>query len=145
MGAVLFSGLGLQAAAAQDDPPRNRLNEKVKEPGILLPEQMPQFPGGFAKLLDELETSLKDPSKGPVVHNAGCWMVRFTVGADGEARAASVEPSPSNKISVNSPEGKAAQRALWSALKTVVPAPWKPGMQAGKPVAVAIELPLTLY
>jgi len=137
-------GLSSQAALAQDEPPRNRLNEKVKEPGILLPEQMPEYPGGFVKLLDELEASLKDPNVAPVVHNAGCWMVRFTVGADGEARAASVEPTPSNKISTNSPEGKAAQKALWAALKTVVPAPWKPGMQAGKPVAVAIELPLTL-
>ena len=145
IGALLLFGLGTQAAQAQDDPPRNRLNEKVKEPGILLPEQMPEYPGGFIKMLEELEARLKDPSAGPVVHNAGCWVVRFTVGTDGEARAASVEPSPHNKISPNSPEGKAAMRALWSAMRTVVPAPWKPGMQAGKPVAVNIEFPVTLY
>jgi len=144
LGAALLIGLGTQAAQAQDDPPRNRLNEKVKDAGILLPEQMPQYPGGFVKLLDNLEASLKDPNAAPVVHNAGCWMVRFTVGVDGEARAASVEPSPSNKISPNSPEGKAAQRALWAAMKTAVPAAWKPGMQGGKPVATAIELPLVL-
>jgi hypothetical protein len=71
-------------------------------------------------------------------------MVRFTIGTDGEARAASVVPSPSNKISPTSPEGKAASQALWNALREVVPAPWKPGMQAGKLVAVNILLPIVI-
>jgi hypothetical protein len=143
-GVALFLGCLGHVATAQEDPPRNRLNEKIKEPGILLPEQMPEYPGGFVKLLEDLEANLKDPSAGQVVHNAGCWMVRFTVGADGEARAASVEPSPHNKISPSSPEGKAAMKALWTAMRAVVPAAWKPGMHGGKEVAVNIELPLTL-
>ena len=136
--------LASQAAMAQDDPPRNRLNEKTSEKAVELADQMPQYPGGYGKLLDELEANLKGGEGRPGVRNAGCWMVRFTVCTDGQARAASVVPSPSNKISPTSPEGKAASQALWSAMREVVPAEWKPGMQAGKPVAVNILLPIVL-
>ncbi len=141
---TLAGALTTQPALAQDDPPRNRLREKSTEAAVELAEEMPQYPGGYVKLLDELEANLKGTESRAPVHNAGCWMVRFTVGTDGEVRAASVAPSPSNKISATSPEGKAASQALWAAMREVVPAVWKPGLQAGKPVAVNILLPIVL-
>lgn len=136
--------LAAQAAWAQETSDAQHLLDKNLETALELPEQMPEYPGGFNKLLDDLESTLKAPTKGQPVHDAGCWMLRFTVGSDGLARAASLSPSPSNRLSANSPEGKLASQALWAAVREVVPAPWKPGMHGGKPVAVNIVLPVVL-
>ena len=136
-----FSTLAVRAQEASD---ARHLLDKNQEAALDLPEQMPEYPGGFNKLLDDLEGTLKAPAKGQPVHDAGCWLLRFTVGTDGVVRATSVSPSPSNRLSANSPEGKLASQALWAAVREVVPAPWKPGMHGGKPVAVNIVLPVVL-
>jgi hypothetical protein len=141
---IVFFGFSTQAAWAQEATEARHLLDKNLEATVELPEQMPEYPGGFNKLLDDLEGTLKAPAKGQPVHDAGCWMLRFTVGTDGVVRATSVSPSPSNRLSANSPEGKLASQALWVAVREVVPAPWKPGMHGGKPVAVNIVLPVVL-
>ncbi|MDO7873411.1 hypothetical protein Q5H93_01620 [Hymenobacter sp. ASUV-10] len=133
-----------RVARAQENADAQHLLDKNLETALELPEQMPEYPGGFNKLLDDLEGTLKAPAKGQPVHDAGCWMLRFTVGTDGVVRATSVSPSPNNRLSANSPEGKLASQALWVAVREVVPAPWKPGMHGGKPVAVNIVLPVVL-
>lgn len=141
---TVFLSFSTQTAWAQEDSDARHLLDKSLEVAMELPEQMPEYPGGFNKLLDDLEGTLKAPAKGQPVHDAGCWMLRFTVGTDGMVRATSVSPSPNNRLSANSPEGKLASQALWVAVREVVPAPWKPGMHGGKPVAVNIVLPLVL-
>lgn len=140
----VFLSASTLVARAQEAPDARHLLDKNLEAALELPEQMPEYPGGFNKLLDDLESTLQAPTKGQPVHDAGCWMLRFTVGTDGLVRATSVSPSSSNRLSANSPEGKLASQALWAAVREVVPAPWKPGMQGGKPVAVNIVLPVVL-
>jgi hypothetical protein len=140
---VFSLGLTGQAAWAQSTAAAN-ITAKTTEPAVELAEQMPEYPGGFMKLLDELNASVHYPTGTVAPAEPGCWMVRFTVGTDGQVRGTTVEPSASNKISTSSPEGKATAQAVWAAVREVVPAPWKPGMQAGKPVAVLIELPLVV-
>lgn len=140
----VFLSFSTQAAWAQEASDARHLLDKNLEAALELPEQMPEYPGGFNKLLDNLESTLKAPAKGQPVHDAGCWLLRFTVGTDGVVRGTSVSPSPTNRLSASSTEGKLASQALWMAVREVVPAPWKPGMHGGKPVAVNIVLPLVL-
>ncbi len=136
-GIVLLLSTVVQAQSAPRPP----------KPGDVLPplelaEQMPEFPGGYPKLLDDLVAAVKFP---PGPHASGRWLLRFVVGNDGRIGLPDAVPAPSNKTSKNSAEGKALAQAIRAALRQVTAdEAWTPGQQAGKPVAVAITLPLML-
>ena len=137
VGTLLLLSTAAQAQSAPRPP----------KPGDVLPplelaEQMPEFPGGYPKLLDDLVAAVKFP---PGPHASGRWFLRFVVSDDGRIGLPDAVPAPSNKISKNSAEGKALAQAIRAALRQVTAdETWTPGQQGGKPVAVAITLPLML-
>lgn len=133
--------LTLNTAAHAQQAPRPAKAGAVQPP-LELAEQMPNCPGGYDKLLDDLRAAVKLPAG---VRNGGRWFVHFTVGADGRLGSTSVQPSPRNKMSETSADGKALAQALRAALRLVLAdAEWTPAQQGGKPVALAVTLPVLL-
>lgn len=133
--------LGAATSSRAQDAPRPAKVGTVQPP-LELAEQMPDCTGGYDKLLNDLRAAVKIPAN---VHNGGRWLVRFVIGPDGRVSSTNVQPSPRNKLSETSNDGKALAQALRAALRQVLAdAEWTPGQQAGKPVAVAITLPLMM-
>jgi hypothetical protein len=124
-------------------------------------EQMPEYPGGMGQFVTELNAAIKYPAAAKAEKLQGRLFLGFTVGADGRIYDASLkkELMPNYKLSL--PDGSqttvelknnpptaaqaAAARALEAeALRALqsLTKPWQPGRSAGKPVAVALVLPV---
>jgi protein TonB len=104
------------------------------EAGAELPffpmEEMPEFPGGEARLLQWLATNIKYPKKAYKANAQGLVVVTYVVEKDGRIRDAEV-------IKGIHPDADA------EALRVVNRMPiWKPGLQEGEPVPVRYTLPV---
>ncbi|MDR1809273.1 MAG: M56 family metallopeptidase [Prevotella sp.] len=113
-----------QADKKKDAPPRSK-------DGIFMSvEQMPQFPGGQAELMNFIGRNLKYPVKAQEDNVQGRVIVRFVVDKDGSVKDAVIQRGLS-------PETDA------EALRVVNDMPkWTPGKENGKAVPVYFTLPI---
>ena len=97
---------------------------------FLVPEEMPEFPGGNAALLYYLSQNVKYP---PIAADNGVYgkvTVNFVVNKDGSVSDAKIIRGVDPSLD------KEALRVVYSMPK------WKPGMQGGKPVRVSFTVPI---
>ena len=104
--------------------------EPEEEAPFMVVEDMPEFPGGTAALLEYLRKNIKYPAICRENNIQGRVIVSFVVNKDG----AIVDPEVVK--SVNPSLDKEAVRVISN-----MP-PWKPGMQRGKPVRVKYTVPV---
>ena len=104
--------------------------EPEEEAPFMVVEDMPEFPGGTAALLEYLRKNIKYPAICRENNIQGRVIVSFVVNKDG----AIVEPEVVK--SVNPSLDKEAVRVISN-----MP-PWKPGKQRGKPVRVKYTVPV---
>jgi len=107
------------------------VEEEPEEPEVfMVVEDMPEFPGGTAALMQYLQKNIKYPSICRENNIQGRVLVTFIVNKDG----AVVEPEVVK--SVNPSLDKEALRVISTMPK------WKPGSQRGKPVRVKYTVPV---
>jgi len=94
-------------------------------------EQMPQFPGGPAALMEFLSKNIKYPEEAYKNGIQGRVIVTFTVNKDGSISEAKVVKSVDPQLD------EEALRVAYSMPK------WIPGRQNGEPVAVKYTVPIT--
>lgn len=104
--------------------------EPEEEAPFMVVEDMPEFPGGQAALLDYLRKNIKYPRICQENNIQGRVLVTFIVNKDG----AIVDPEVVK--SVNPSLDKEALRVISTMPK------WKPGSQRGKPVRVKYTVPV---
>lgn len=104
--------------------------EPEEEAPFMVVEDMPEFPGGTAALLEYLRKNIKYPAICRENNIQGRVIVSFVVNKDG----AIVDPEVVK--SVNPSLDKEAVRVISN-----MP-PWKPGKQRGKPVRVKYTVPV---
>ena len=104
--------------------------EPEEEAPFMVVEDMPEFPGGTAALLEYLRKNIKYPAICRENNIQGRVIVWFVVNKDG----GSVDPEVVK--SVNPSLDKEAVRVISN-----MP-PWKPGKQRGKPVRVKYTVPV---
>ncbi|WP_308768519.1 energy transducer TonB [uncultured Bacteroides sp.] len=107
-----------------------RRTEEEKDCVFDVVENMPDFPGGQAALMQYLHANIKYPSIAQEEGIQGRVIVQFVVKADGSIANAVVARSVSPEID------KEALRLVNSMPK------WEPGMQRGKAVNVNITVPI---
>ena len=95
-------------------------------------EEMPQFKGGDAKLMEFLMMNMKYPESAIKAKQQGRAVVGFVVGKDGTVSNVYIEKSTGYDVLDNE-----AMRVVKS-----MPA-WEPGKQKGKPVDVNYFVPIT--
>ena len=95
-------------------------------------EEMPQFKGGDAKLMEFLMMNMKYPESAIKAKQQGRAVVGFVVGKDGTVSDVYIEKSTRYDVLDNE-----AMRVVKS-----MPA-WEPGKQNGKPVDVKYFVPIT--
>lgn len=93
-------------------------------------EEMPEFPGGEAKLLEYLAKNIKYPERAREQGVQGKCIIEFVINKDGSV----VEP----KV-VRSLEAQCDNEAM-RVIRTMPK--WKPGKQRGKPVRVKYTVPV---
>jgi TonB family protein len=104
--------------------------EETHDDVFMVVEEMPEFPGGTMALLEYLRSNIKYPKECRDNNIQGRVLVSFIVGKDGKIT------NPEIVLGVD-PALDA------EAMKVVAAMPeWKPGMQSGKPVDVAIQIPI---
>ena len=107
------------------------VEEEPEEPEVfMVVEDMPEFPGGTAALMQYLQKNIKYPAICRENNIQGRVLVTFIVNKDG----AVVEPEVVK--SVNPSLDKEALRVISTMPK------WKPGSQRGKPVRVKYTVPV---
>ena len=107
------------------------VEDEPEEPEVfMVVEDMPEFPGGTAALMQYLQKNIKYPSICRENNIQGRVLVTFIVNKDG----AVVEPEVVK--SVNPYLDKEALRVISTMPK------WKPGSQRGKPVRVKYTVPV---
>lgn len=107
-------------------------NPQTADQPFVIVENMPEFPGGVKALLDYVTSHVEYPaeSKNDTVMRRTVYL-KFVVDKVGKVKDVEVFRSSGNLVFDN------------SAIKTVESMPeWKPGMQSGKPVDVAIQIPI---
>lgn len=107
-------------------------NPQTADQPFVIVENMPEFPGGVKALLDYVTSHVEYPaeSKNDTVMRRTVYL-KFVVDKVGKVKDVEVLRSSGNLEFDN------------SAIKTVESMPeWKPGMQSGKPVDVAIQIPI---
>lgn len=107
-------------------------NPQTADQPFVIVENMPEFPGGVKALLDYVTSHVEYPaeSKNDTVMRRTVYL-KFVVDKVGKVKDVEVFRSSGNPEFDN------------SAIKTVESMPeWKPGMQSGKPVDVAIQIPI---
>ncbi|HET6558805.1 MAG TPA: energy transducer TonB [Prolixibacteraceae bacterium] len=97
---------------------------------FLVPEQMPEFPGGNAALLHYLSQNVKYPAIAADNGVYGKVSVNFVVNKDGSVSDAKIIRGVDPSLD------KEALRVVYSMPK------WKPGLQGGKPVRVSFTVPI---
>ena len=126
----------INAEVAQDDIIEEYVPVEVEEEEIVeaeiftIVEEMPDFPGGVAKLQEYLVKNIKYPQMARETGIQGRVFVSFVVEPDG---------SVSNVAVMRSLGGGCDEEAM----RVVKSMPkWKPGKQRGKPVRVSYILPV---
>ena len=104
--------------------------EPEEEAPFMVVEDMPEFPGGQAALLDYLRKNIKYPRLSQENGVQGRVLVQFVVNKDGSI----VDPEVVK--SVDPLLDKEALRVISTMPK------WKPGSQRGKPVRVRYTVPV---
>ena len=104
--------------------------EPEEEAPFMVVEDMPQFPGGDAALMEYLSKNIKYPAICRENNIQGRVLIQFIVNRDGSI----VEPEVIK--SVNPYLDKEALRVISTMPK------WKPGSQRGKPVRVKFTVPV---
>ncbi|MBO5951110.1 MAG: energy transducer TonB [Bacteroidaceae bacterium] len=104
--------------------------EPEEEAPFMVVEDMPQFPGGDAALVEYLAKNIKYPAICRENNIQGRVLIQFIVNKDGSV----VEPEVIK--SVNPYLDKEALRVISTMPK------WKPGSQRGKPVRVKYTVPV---
>jgi len=131
--ALAATNVSAQTTTLPPPPPPPTVYDKV--------DQMPEYPGGQAKLMQDLGAAIKYPAAAKTAQLEGKVFVQFIVGADGTMQAVSL------KKGVQAPAGQAAAaKALDEAAVRAVQslnAHWTPGRNKGKAVAVSYIVPLT--
>ncbi len=97
---------------------------------FIAPEEMPEFPGGYAALLNFLSQNIKYPSIASESGITGKVTVNFVVNKDGSISDARILRG------VDPALDKEALRVIYSLPK------WKPGKQSGRPVRVSYSVPI---
>lgn len=93
-------------------------------------EEMPEFPGGQAKLLEFIARNVKYPVKAQENGIQGTVIISFVVGKDGNV----TEPKVTRSLD---PQTDAEALRVISAMPK-----WKPGKQNGKPLRVKYNVPI---
>lgn len=115
----------------QEYIPPEEDDEEVEEKTIFqVVENMPEFPGGRAKLMQYLATHIKYPPYAKEAGIQGRVFINFVVEKDGSITAVKVLRG------IGGGCDEEAVRVVKSMPK------WKPGMQRGKPVRVSFNLPV---
>lgn len=107
-------------------------NPQTADQPFVIVENMPEFPGGVKALLDYVTSHVEYPAeaKNDTVMRRTVNL-KFVVDKVGKVKDVEVLRSSGNPVFDN------------SAIKTVESMPeWKPGMQSGKPVDVAVQIPI---
>lgn len=98
---------------------------------FIAPEEMPEFPGGYAALLNFLSQNIKYPAIAAENGITGKVTVNFVVNTDGSISDAKILRGVDQALD------KEALRVIYSLPK------WKPGKQSGKPVRVSYSVPIS--
>ena len=106
--------------------------EKVDSDGVyLMPDQMPEFPGGMQAMMKFLTTNIKYPVEAQKKGVSGRVIVQFVIMEDGTLDQAKVVRGIDPLLDEE-------------ALRVVKLMPkWKPGMQRDKTVRVKFTIPIT--
>ena len=107
-------------------------NPQTADQPFVIVENMPEYPGGEKALFDYVTSHVEYPAeaKNDTVMRRTVYL-KFVVDKVGKVKDVEVLRSSGNLVFDN------------SAIKTVESMPeWKPGMQSGKPVDVAIQIPI---
>ena len=94
-------------------------------------EQMPEFPGGAAEMMNYLSGNIKYPEEAKDKGISGRVFISFVVEKDGSV----------NQVKVMKGIGGGCDDEAVRVVKAMPK--WKPGMQKGKPVRVSYMLPIT--
>jgi TonB family protein len=105
-------------------------NEYIDEPYVLV-EKMPEYKGGDAALLHDIEEKVIYPVEAKEKNITGTVFVRFVIMNDGSIKGAEV------LIKVHPLLDEAAINTVYS-----IPKKWKPGEQSGKKVNVFYMVPV---
>lgn len=115
----------------QIDVPK-AVEEAPHDETFVIVEQMPEFPGGSAALINYLSTNIKYPEECRKMGVEGKVFVKFIVDPSGNIINA--------QILRGVEDGKLLEK---EALRVVQAMPkWKPGKQSGKTVSVYFTLPI---
>ena len=109
-------------------------NPQTADQPFVIVENMPEYPGGEKALIDYVTSHVEYPAeaKKDTIMRRTVYL-KFVVDKVGKVKNVEVLRSSGNPVFDN------------SAIKTVESMPeWKPGMQSGKPVDVAIQIPIQL-
>ena len=107
-------------------------NPQTADQPFVIVENMPEYPGGVKALIDYVTSHVEYPAeaKDDTVMRRTVYL-KFVVDKVGKVKDVEVLRSSGNLVFDT------------SAIKTVESMPeWKPGMQSGKPVDVAIQIPI---
>lgn len=121
------SNTAIRAAMRLDPKPDVDTDEATI---FLIPEEMPEFPGGESALLYFLSQNVKYPSLASDNGIYGKVIVNFVVNKDGSISDAKILRGVDPSLD------KEALRVVYSLPK------WKPGKQGGKPVRVSFSVPI---
>ena len=123
------SHLNAQSRDIDVPPP---VEQAPEEETFVIVEQMPEFPGGQAALMNYLSTNIRYPEECRKMGVEGKIFVKFIVDKEGNI----------NNVQIlrGLPDGKLLEK---EALRVVRAMPkWAPGKQAGKPVSVYFTVPI---
>ena len=109
----------------------NAMKVEIKEKAFDVVEQMPQFPGGPAALMQFLSQNVKYPVEAHKAGVQGRVIANFVVEKDGNITEARIVRSVHPSLDAE-------------ALRVIGSMPnWEPGMQNGEPVRVKYTVPIT--
>ena len=107
----------------------HEVSDKEEAPFVVV-EELPQFPGGTDAMMTWIAANIKYPDEAAKAKISGKVYVSFTVSASGKVKDAVVNKSVSPLLNEE-------------AIRVISSMPdWKPGKQAGKPVAVQYNVPV---
>ena len=110
--------------------------EKPKDP-MLIPDTMPEFPGGIKKLMEYLGKNIKYPEKANEIGIQGTVFLTFVVSETGEISNVSLaKDSEGHSKTI----GAGCEDAAMDVVKAMPK--WKPGKNKGVPVKVLYNLPV---
>ncbi len=111
-------------------PPLVKLEENEEVEVLRYAEQMPEFPGGEAKLFEFISSNISYPELARQANIEGNVFIGFVIDKDGSISNARI------KKDIGGGCGREALRVVKSMPK------WKPGTQGGKRVRVMYNLPV---